>query len=106
MRLRRVAALALVATMKTTTLSAAPQAGTPVPPRAAVRVVETKVRSTTVRDPYRWMEEMGSAEFVAWTKAQDAYTRATLAAHPSRAELIRRIGQLAAARDEIKYITR
>ncbi|MDB4968785.1 MAG: f1pep1 2 [Myxococcales bacterium] len=106
MTLRRVAALALVATVKTTTVSAAPQAGLPVPPRAAVRVVETKVRSTTVRDPYRWMEDTGSAELVAWTKAQDEYTRATLAARPFRAELIRRIGQLAAARDEIKNITR
>ncbi|HEX2094781.1 MAG TPA: prolyl oligopeptidase family serine peptidase [Longimicrobiaceae bacterium] len=32
-----------------------------------------------VPDPYRWMEEMGSAETVEWTRAQDAYMRGFVA---------------------------
>ncbi len=66
-------------------------AAVPQLPVAPVRPVSDDYFGTTVVDPYRWMEDRHSPEFLAWAKAEDAYTRATLAAIPNRDSLLKRI---------------
>src|SRR5688572_23770951 len=39
---------------------------------------------TRVADPYRWLEDLGSAETRAWVEAQNALSRPLLAALPAR----------------------
>lgn len=57
-----------------------------LPALARVEEVVDTYHGTEVRDPYRWMEK-GGAEYDAYLSAQDAYTRATLAAIPGRERL-------------------
>ena len=47
-------------------------------------------------DPYRWLEDGGSAETRAWTEAQNEYTRQYLQAVPARAAIRRRLERLLA----------
>jgi prolyl oligopeptidase len=49
---------------------------------------------TKVRDPYRWLENTTDAQVVAWMKAQNDFTRATLANIPGRDQLMTRIKAL------------
>ena len=49
---------------------------------------------TRVADPYRWMEELDSAETHAWIEAENALTARHLDAIPQRAQLRERLGQL------------
>lgn len=51
--------------------------------------VEDRYHGVSVTDDYRWLEDARSAEVVAWTEAQNRYTRAVLDALPG-AEVIRR----------------
>ncbi|GAC1347403.1 MAG: prolyl oligopeptidase family serine peptidase [Myxococcales bacterium] len=76
-------------------------AAAPPPAGAAVRapgtrredVVET-IHGVAVHDPYRWLEDAGSAEVQGWMQAQDAAARAQLSALPGRAALVERLRQL------------
>jgi prolyl oligopeptidase len=56
-------------------------------------VVET-LHGKTIHDPYRWLEDGGSAEVKAWTEAQNAVTQKALDARPGRAALAARIESL------------
>lgn len=56
-------------------------------------VVETH-HGVAVADPYRWLETTTADETIAWFRAQDAHTRATLAALPGRAALRERLAAL------------
>jgi prolyl oligopeptidase len=47
-----------------------------------------------VADPYRWLEDLGSAETKAWITAQNAVTLPLLEALPQRAALLRRLTAL------------
>ncbi len=47
-----------------------------------------------VKDPFRWLENMGSEETRQWVKAQDELTRNFLAAVPARAAIHKRISEL------------
>ena len=47
-----------------------------------------------VPDPYRWLEDDASARVRDWTDAQNARTRAALAAIPQRAHFARRLREL------------
>jgi prolyl oligopeptidase len=47
-----------------------------------------------VADPYRWLEDLGSAETKAWIAAQNAVTLPLLEALPQRADLLRRLTEL------------
>jgi prolyl oligopeptidase len=76
----------------------------PPPPRAAVRIEKSEFYSTTILDPYRWMEDTDSNEFIAWAAAQNAYTRASLDRLNLRHELLDRLRTLAATRNEVKNV--
>lgn len=56
----------------------------PPPPTRREPVVDV-LHGVEVADPYRWLEDGGSAETVAWVEAQNARTRGLLDALPDRA---------------------
>src|SRR5437588_4052214 len=49
---------------------------------------------TRVADPYRWLEDAGSAETLAWVEAQNRATAAYLGASPIRERLRARLTAL------------
>ena len=49
---------------------------------------------TSIPDPYRWMENLGSTETVAWIRAQNAVTNGYLEKLPYRETLRKRITEL------------
>ena len=70
---------ARIAAMETTPAAA------PKPPATRVDDVVDMVQGVRIPDPYRWLEDGGSAEVHAWTEAQNAYTRGLLDSRPGRA---------------------
>jgi prolyl oligopeptidase len=66
----------------------------PGPPEAPVRPVSNDYFGVKVDDPYRYMENLADPEVQSWMKAQNEYTRVTLAKIPSREQLLSRIRQL------------
>jgi prolyl oligopeptidase len=64
------------------------------PPAAAVKPVTDDYYGSKIVDPYRYMENLNDPEVQAWMKAQNDYTRATLASIPGRAQLLARIQEL------------
>src|SRR5437868_2676194 len=54
------------------------------PPATRVEPVDEVFHGEHVPDPYRWLEDGGSPEVLAWTEAQNAYTRAVLEQTPGR----------------------
>jgi prolyl oligopeptidase len=56
-------------------------------------VIDT-LHGVQVADPYRWLEDGGSAETRAWTEAQNARTDEVLGAVPGRAALEARLTEL------------
>src|SRR5688572_17442512 len=65
------------------------------PPRAHRGAWADTVHGVRIEDPYRWLEQMGSAETQAWTRAQDAYARAYASAVPERSIMHRRLTAVA-----------
>src|SRR5438309_3903788 len=65
----------------------------PPPPTPREDVVDT-LHGERVVDPYRWLEDSGSARVRAWTDAQNARTRAVLDALPQRPHFARRLREL------------
>ncbi len=63
-------------------------------PVAPVRPVTDDYYGTKVVDTYRYMENLKDPEVQAWMKAQNDYTRATLARIPGREKLLERIQKL------------
>jgi prolyl oligopeptidase len=59
-------------------------------------VVDT-LYGTPVPDPYRWLEDEGSAEARAWFLAQGGYARAVLDALPGRAHVLAHVRAIGAA---------
>lgn len=64
------------------------------PPPTPVRPVTDTYFGKTVEDPYRFLEELKNPEVVGWFKAQNDYTRKTLAAIPGREKLYNRVHEL------------
>ena len=56
--------------------------------------VVDQYQDVSVPDPYRWMENLGSAETVAWIKAQNALSGSYLEKLPHREALKKRITEL------------
>ena len=56
--------------------------------------VVDQYQDVSVPDPYRWMENLGSAETVAWIKAQNAVSGSYLEKLPHREALRKRITEL------------
>jgi prolyl oligopeptidase len=73
----------------------------PRPPVTPVRVEHTKLGALTAVDPYRWMEDPNSGEFVAWAKDQAAYTRAVLDKNTQNLDLAKRIHEIAVTQDAV-----
>lgn len=63
-------------------------------PSTPVREVTDEYFGTKVSDPYRWLENGSDPEVVSWMKAQNDYTRATLAAIPARQQFLERVAAL------------
>lgn len=71
------------------------------PPATPVRPVVETYFGTQVSDPYRWLEDMKSAEFKAWLKDQALYAQQVLATIPGRLALQQRLIGLADASTSI-----
>jgi prolyl oligopeptidase len=63
-------------------------------PPTSPRPVTDEYHGIPVTDPYRWLEDAGSAEVRAWTAAQNQLTRQVLDAVTQRAEFHARLSQL------------
>ena len=63
-------------------------------PETRVEAVRDTLHGVVVEDPYRWLEDGGSAEVRAWTEAQNARTKALLADVPGREALRARLLEL------------
>lgn len=63
------------------------------PPSARGSVADV-LHGVTVPDPYRWLEDAGSADTRAWIAAQNRVTRAYLERLPRRAEIFARLREL------------
>ncbi|MCX6553530.1 MAG: prolyl oligopeptidase family serine peptidase [Candidatus Aminicenantes bacterium] len=66
----------------------------PKPPSAERRPVFDEYWGIKVSDDYRWLENWNDPEVRAWSKAQNAAARASLAALPNRAAIRARIEML------------
>ena len=83
--LRTTYSLALLgALLSAAAFSAKTPGAAPAPPVAAVRSVTDEYFGVKVADPYRYMENLKDPQVVAWFKAQNDYTRSTLARIPGR----------------------
>jgi prolyl oligopeptidase len=78
----------LLVILAAASLAAAQNVSQPVAP---VREVTDHHFGTKIVDPYRWMEDPGSAELAAWMKAQSAFTRRSLDSSPRREMFLRRL---------------
>jgi prolyl oligopeptidase len=77
------------------------------PPVAAVHNVTDDYFGTKIVDPYRWMEDAKSTDFVQYLKAEADYARKFLDNLPLRKELLDRINKLDAAQStDIRRIKR
>lgn len=63
-------------------------------PATPIKNVVDEYHGQSVSDPYRWLEDMKSAEFQQWLKAQADYTAAGLKTIPGRDALRKRLGEL------------
>lgn len=63
-------------------------------PPTRTGVVTDEYHGTLVRDPYRWLEELNSAETKAWVSAQNRVTFKYLESLPLRAAFHKRITEL------------
>ncbi len=61
---------------------------------APSRPVTNSYFGTEIVDPYRWMENAGSAELLNWMKAQNDYARARLDGLPVRKQILQELRQL------------
>lgn len=64
------------------------------PPETPVDATVESLFGRTIYDPYRWLEDTGTPEVIAWFHAQNAYTRSILDALPGRAALHSRLVEL------------
>jgi prolyl oligopeptidase len=63
------------------------------PPSRSESVMD-KLHGVEVADPYRWLEDVNSAEVKAWVEKQNALTQSLLEAVPGRSQIHERLGKL------------
>src|SRR5262245_57989838 len=73
--------------------SRSPASKLPYPPAMRVGVVDS-YHGTKVADPYRWLEETGSASAQSWIEAQNSFSQPRLEAIPLRTQIKQRLTQL------------
>lgn len=71
-----------------------PQPALPRYPSTPLGDVVDDYHGHAIPDPYRWLEDLGSAETVAWISAQNAVTHAYLDALPDTARIAARLTEL------------
>jgi prolyl oligopeptidase len=86
--------LVLILTGIAAALDDRPNPDVPTPPSTAKHDVVDSYFGTNITDPYRWLEDLKSAEVSAWMKAQNDYTRSVLDRIPGRDNLRARIAEL------------
>ena len=64
------------------------------PPPTSVDATVESLFGRTIFDPYRWLEDTGSPDVIAWFQEQNDYTRRVLNALPGRAALHARLLEL------------
>jgi len=64
------------------------------PPETRVDATVESLFGRTIHDPYRWLEDTGTPDVLAWFHAQNDYTRSILDALPGRAALHARLLEL------------
>lgn len=92
-----VACLLLLTAWAATDNSAANSSSTAPagPPKAKVQIAEDMVHGHKIADPYRWMEDAGSAETQEYVRAEMAYSRSILDPLPGREQIHQRLLQMA-----------
>src|SRR5512145_2123403 len=88
-RMPKIALLACVAILAPVIAAAAVN----YPPSKTVEHVDD-YHGTKVADPYRWLEELDSADTKAWVAAQNALTDSVVAQIPERARIKQRLTEL------------
>jgi prolyl oligopeptidase len=68
----------------------------PTPPATRLEPVQEEFHGEVIIDPYRWLEDGGSAEVQAWVASQNTYAEAVLSRVPGREAIARRLGELLA----------
>lgn len=71
------------------------------PPQAPIREVTDIYFGTKVIDPYRWMEDLQSAETAAWMKAQNDYARRFFNQLPMRDAFLKRLNEVSNANVQV-----
>ncbi len=64
------------------------------PPKAKVDTVEDTLHGHKIADPYRWLEDPGSADTQEYVRQELAYTRSILDPLPGREQIHQRLTQL------------
>ena len=77
------------------------RAQTGPPPTEREEVTETFF-GQSVTDPYRWLENWHDAKIAQWLKAQNDYTRSTLASIPGREKFLARVKTLDTASTKVR----
>jgi len=75
--------------------AAAPSTSPAGPPKAKVDNVEETLHGHKIADPYRWLEDSGSAATQEYVRDEMAYTRSILDPLPHREEIEKRLTDLA-----------
>lgn len=76
------------------------------PPKAPIREVTDIYFDTKVVDPYRWMEDLQSAETVAWIKSQNDFARRVLNNLPMKEVFLKRLNELSNANVSVSGVRR
>lgn len=107
---RRLASHALVFSALTLAALHSASAAPPevaTPPAAEVKNVPSSFHGTVVPDPYRWMEDVKSAQSQGWLKGQGAVARGVLDRIDGREAIAQRLAELADAQgDAVRSVMR
>ena len=105
--LRSVAALVAVLVGSTTLAQVLPSAAATLPPPAPSQPVNETLHGVSVPDPYRNLENLKSADTLAWLKAQADYSAGQLARIEVREAIGQRVAALSkASGDTLRRLTR